>query len=163
MTPEPVTAIVLGAAVRPDGTASPMLRRRTLHAAQLFRRGEVARAVLCGGVGRHGPSEASVMAQILLQEGVPEEALVLEDRSTDTITNISHAVALCPRMREVVIVTERYHARRARLIARHLGLQARSSCPEGGPRGKRLRRATLREAGAMVKVLVWMLTGHRLT
>ncbi|PJE28983.1 DUF218 domain-containing protein [Pseudooceanicola antarcticus] len=163
MSETAVTAIVLGAAVRPDGTASPQLRRRTLHGAKLYHAGEVSRLALCGGVGRYGASEASVMADILRAEGVPEAALILEERSTDTITNISNALALCPDMKEVVIVTAPYHAPRARLIARHLGLRARSSCPEGGLSGRKLRRAKLRELGGLVKVLIWMVTGYRLT
>ena len=156
------TALILGAAVRPDGSASPGLRRRVEHAADLFHCGEVARVIPCGGVGRHGPSEAEVMAAILRDRGVPAQALVLEGRSTDTISNIGNALRLCPDLREVVIVTDAYHAPRARLIARHLGLTASSSSPADGPSGLRLQRARLREAASMIKVVIWMATGHRL-
>ncbi|WP_010139419.1 YdcF family protein [Oceanicola sp. S124] len=168
------TALVLGAAVRPDGSASPMLRRRVMEAARLYKSGEVSRLVLCGGVGRHGPSEASVMAGILRAEGVPVAALVLEDRSTDTILNISRALALCPDLRgacapgvghsvgpEVVIVTDVFHAPRARIIAAHLGLRSRASCPPP-PRLATRVPACAREMASMLKVLVWMLTGYRL-
>ncbi|MBR9762459.1 MAG: YdcF family protein [Rhodobacteraceae bacterium] len=155
------TALVLGAAVRPDGSASPMLRRRVLQAARLYHRGEVGRVVLCGGVGRHGPSEASVMAGILRAEGLPDSALLLEERSTDTIQNIGNALALCPGLREAVIVTDVFHAPRARIIAAHLGMRTRASCPPP-PRLLTLLPACLRESAAMAKVLVWILTGHRL-
>lgn len=156
------TALILGAAVRPDGSASPMLRRRVLRGAALYHRGDVGRVVLCGGVGRHGPSEAAVMAGILRAEGLPDAALVLEERSTDTISNIGNALALCPDLRDVVIVTDSFHARRARVIARHLGLRARAACPAEGPRGVKLKAAQLREAAALLKVGIWMVSGHRL-
>lgn len=156
-----VTALVLGAGVWPGGEPSPTLRRRAMHAADLLLAGEVERAVLCGGVGQHPPSEARVMARVIREAGVQGEVLVLEEHSTDTISNIGNALRLCPDMQEVVIVTDRYHARRARIVARHLGLCVRSSSPSG-PAGARRLRASAREGFAMLKVGIWMATGHRL-
>lgn len=104
------------------------------------------------------------MAQVIEAEGIPASALLLEERSTDTISNIGNACALYPDLREVVLVTDVYHGPRARVIAWHLGLRARSSCPAyPAELGRaRLLRAGLREAAAMLKIGIWMATGHRL-
>ncbi|EPX76412.1 hypothetical protein Salmuc_02914 [Salipiger mucosus DSM 16094] len=51
--------------------------------------------------------------------------------------------------REVVVVTDGYHAPRARLVARRLGLVARSSSPRARLSRRRLR-AALREVPAYV-------------
>jgi uncharacterized SAM-binding protein YcdF (DUF218 family) len=124
--------IILGAAVWREGP-SPTLRRRTLHAAALYQSGHITSLVLCGGVGQHPPSEAAVMQDILLGAGVPMDAMVLEDQSTTTGENIRFARDLIHEtdvaIIEVVIITDWYHAPRAKLIARRAGLHTTSSSP----------------------------------
>jgi uncharacterized SAM-binding protein YcdF (DUF218 family) len=156
-------ALVLGAAVWPGGEPSPTLRRRTLHAAGLWQRGEVAWIVACGGLGVNPPTEAEVMRDLLLEAGVPAEALRLEDRSHNTHENIALAG---PILRDlgvsgVVIVTDATHAPRARLIARGLGLRATSSSPSlRGARWRTTLRQALREVPATA-VALWRLRSLR--
>lgn len=121
------TALILGAAVWQSGP-SPTLLRRTRHGAQLFHAGRVQHLVVCGGLGKHPPSEAEAMRAILLEAGVPLAAITLEDRSTTTAQNIHNARALLST-RDVVIVTDWFHAPRARLVARRAGFHARTSSP----------------------------------
>lgn len=137
-------ALVLGCAVWPDGP-SPALRRRTLHAASLWHRGEVRVLVPCGGQGAHGPPEAFAMRDLLIAAGVPDWAIRVEALSRDTRENIAFAI---PILREagatdVLIVTDATHAPRARLIARSLGLRARTASP---PLRSGRPLATLRQA-----------------
>lgn len=119
--------VILGAAVWADGP-SPALRRRALHGAMLLRRGDVDRLVLCGGMGKHAPTEAEAMRVILLAEGVPHTSMMLEDRSTTTGENIRNAAALIGKT-DVTLITDWYHAPRARMIARGAGLAANSASP----------------------------------
>lgn len=115
-------ALILGAAVWADGP-SPTLVRRTRKGADLFLSGQVDQIVVSGGLGKHPPSEAEAMAALLLAWGIPELAIVLEDRSANTGENIRFAKTLIPG-RNVIIVTDWYHGPRARLIARREGLKA---------------------------------------
>lgn len=121
------TALILGAAVWANGP-SPTLRRRTLHAASLYRDGQIDRIICCGGLGHHPPTEAAAMAALLIGAGLPESAIRLEDRSTTTGENIANTLPLLDTG-SVIIVTDWYHAPRARLIARRAGLRATSSSP----------------------------------
>jgi vancomycin permeability regulator SanA len=121
------TAIILGAAVCPTGP-SPTLLRRKLHGATLYHTGQVSKLVVCGGIGKHPPSEARVMADILIGAGIPEAVIVLEALSTSTGENIANAKALIAQ-EPVVIVTDWYHGPRALLIARRAGLRATTSAP----------------------------------
>lgn len=125
-------ALVLGAAVWADGQASPTLRRRAVHAATLYRDAQVSHIIGCGGVGKHPPSEAAVIRDICVEHGVPVRHISLEDTSTTTLENIENTQPILSRLGAdaVVIVTDQYHAPRARLIARHLGLTARTDCPK---------------------------------
>lgn len=153
-------ALVLGAAVRPDGAPSPALRRRTAHAIGLFHAGHVGAIIGCGGLGDHPPTEAEAICRICRDSGLPDAAVHLEDRSTNTAENLRNARPILDRIgvARVVIVTDRYHAPRARLTARRFGLDARLSCPPPGdaPTLNRLR-AQLRELPAWLwyAVTVW--------
>jgi uncharacterized SAM-binding protein YcdF (DUF218 family) len=155
-------ALILGAAVWPDGTPSPTLRRRTLHAAALWHRGEVQALIPCGGLGLHPPTEAEAMRTLLLAEGVAAEAIRLEDRSRNTLENIRFALPILAELgaTRAVIVTDATHAPRARMIARRLGLPPASSSPSlrGGHLPTTLRQS-FREIPATVLAL-WRLRGR---
>ena len=63
------------------------------HAADLFHRGLAPRVVLSGGFGvrKESPwvkSEAEMFAEVMRARGVPEPALLLESRSTNTGENV---------------------------------------------------------------------------
>jgi len=133
-------ALVLGAAVWPGGAPSPTLARRTRHAAGLWRAGRIDAVIGCGGIGDHPPAEAEVIASILRAQGVAEAAIHHEDRSTTTRENLTHALPVLQRLKadQVVIVTDPWHAPRARLIAWQLGLRAVSDCPPWRVSGIRL-------------------------
>lgn len=154
-------ALILGAAVHAAGP-SPTLRRRTLHAAGLWAAGAVDWLVPCGGLGRHPPTEAAAMRAVLLAAGVPDGAIHLEGQSTNTVENIALALPILRGLGcdNVVLVTDRTHARRALLIARRLGLDAIASCPGPAPWQVALRQS-LREVPATALTL-WRLRRHPL-
>lgn len=153
----PRVALVLGAAVWSGGTPSPTLARRARHAAGLYRAGKVDAIIGCGGLGRHPPTEASVITALCRAEGVPEPALTEEGTSTTTRENLTNARTILARLNPgaVVIVTDPYHAPRAWLIARQLGLTTRCDCPPCRSIGPRqwLRHAP-REALALLAALL---------
>jgi uncharacterized SAM-binding protein YcdF (DUF218 family) len=155
--PTPRIALILGAAVWPGGQPSPTLRRRVGHAVALWRAGRVDGVLGCGGTGRNPPSEATVIAKLCREAGMPESAVWCEDQSTTTRENLSNALPILRRIgaREVVIVTDPYHAPRAQLIARQLGLRAVTSTPPARSIGPRqwLRNAP-REALALLATLL---------
>jgi len=146
--------IVLGAAVWAGGVASPTLARRARHAAGLIR-GPRDVLILTGGIGRHGPSEASTAAAICVAEGVDPGQIRLEERSATTVANIANAMPLIPPgTTGVVLVSDRYHLIRAGLAARLMGLRVQGSAPAGHTGTARLRYAR----GALREILALPLT-----
>lgn len=107
--------VVLGCRVNEDGRASRVLARRARRAASLWLDGRAPLVVLTGGVGSHPPSEARAAAAILRERGVPDDAMILEERSTSTAENARFARALTDA-RRVLIVTDGFHATRAALV-----------------------------------------------
>ena len=120
----PQVIVVLGARVRPDGRASAALERRMRVAISLYRAGLAPLLVLSGG-GRQAVPEAEVMRELALAAGVPESALLLESRSLTTLENATEtARLLAPSGRTTIaLVTDGYHALRARLLFRMAGLR----------------------------------------
>ncbi|WP_371156384.1 YdcF family protein [Jannaschia sp. 2305UL9-9] len=141
-------ALVLGAKVRADGTPSPTLRLRVVHAVGLYRAGAVDAICVSGGKGAFGLSEGEVGADLARAMGVPARALIAETRSRNTIENLKMAAPLI-RGRPVIIVTNRWHLPRAMLAARLMGLSATGSGVAGRTTRARALRAILREVAAV--------------
>lgn len=119
----PAAIVVLGARVQPDGQASPALERRMRVAISLYRAGVAPLLVLSGG-GRQAVAEAEVMRDLARAAGLPESALMLEPRSRTTLENATETAKLlaADSRPAIVLVTDGYHALRARLLFRLAGL-----------------------------------------
>ncbi|MCU0689914.1 MAG: YdcF family protein [Polyangiaceae bacterium] len=107
--------VVLGARVLVDGSPDAALRRRLERAADLFRQA-VAPVVVCSGGRRwHGYPEALSMRRHLLQEGVPERAIVLEPFARTTSENAFFAARILrlANWSRVVLVSCGWHLPRA--------------------------------------------------
>lgn len=112
--------VVAGCRVLPSGEPSDALARRAALAHTLFVEGHAPRVVFTGGVGQHGPSEASVAAAHAVSLGLPREAVVLEDRSTSTRENAEYAARILGADARVLVVTDAYHVFRARRVFAHV-------------------------------------------
>jgi len=83
--------IVLGAAVKKDGISKTLKLRLDKAAEYAFQNPDTV-LVLSGGQGVSEPeTEAMVMQAYLLQCGVPEKQILLEDRSRNTTENIAYS------------------------------------------------------------------------
>ncbi len=147
--------IVLGAAVWSGGRAGPSLYARTQHAIALYQAGYSSHLILSGGLGRYPPAEAEAMRQLALAAGVPEQALVLEDRSHSTEENLANSKALMEARgwHTALIVSDPFHMLRAEMIARDLGIDAFGSPATNSPNYTILEQRvyyTTREAFALI-------------
>ena len=89
--------LVLGLELNSDDSATPELEARLQTAAEVWRRMDAncGKIVLCGGVQPgHHTAEADVMAKWLRQAGVPEDRIILERQSQDTMGNCRCAARL---------------------------------------------------------------------
>ena len=87
--------IILGCAIRADGTPTPLLRGRadralTFEKEQFEKTGKHAKFVPSGGQGSDEIiSEAESMKRYLMEQGVPEEQIIKEDKSVNTYQNMA--------------------------------------------------------------------------
>lgn len=147
---ERTLAVVFGAAVRADGSASPALARRVGYAAAAAQTDPSVDLFLSGGIGRYPPSEAAVMAD-LLTGAVSAERLILDERSGDTLQTVRAAAAHARTNGYTMILTctDAYHQPRVRMLFRLLGFPTRPvRLAARGPRQLRLKM-WLREGAAV--------------
>ena len=111
--------IVLGAQVRGD-RPSRALRMRIDTAADYLREHPSVQAVLSGGQGPgENMTEAECMRNALVEMGISEDRLILEDRSTSTWENLTFSAGLVPLKKAGVgLVTQNFHVYRSVQLAR---------------------------------------------
>jgi len=121
--------IVLGAAVH-GREVSPSLAQRLEVAIDYHQRNPSVLIVVTGGRGpQEDVPEAAASRDYLLARGVPDAAIVVEDRSTSTQENFAFAKGLLDeRLGDgygIAFVTNEYHVWRAGRLAEQTGLDAR--------------------------------------
>ena len=125
--------IVLGCGFRKDGSPSPLLPGRLDRALRFAEKQEAAtgKAPIFVTSGGQGPdevcSESACMKRYLLEQGVPEERILEEDRSTDTFENMKYSKAQIWKVNpqgKVAFATTNYHVFRSGLYARRVKMRA---------------------------------------
>ena len=88
-----------------------------------------ARYMPTGGIGRHGPAEAEVMAALLQAQGVTPDRITQEPTARNTIASVQACAALLAGYQGVVYAaTSAYHLPRCVVLLRLAGLRA-LPCP----------------------------------
>ncbi|MEX2180631.1 MAG: YdcF family protein [Gemmatimonadaceae bacterium] len=126
----PADAIVVLGAAQYRGRPSPVLRARLDHGIALYARGLAPRLVLTGGIAEGDTaSEAAVGRAYVLEAGVPDSAILLENDGRTTSQSLA-AVARLLRSRQmdrVVLVSDPFHVLRASRLASREGLTVHTS------------------------------------
>ncbi len=128
--------IILGCAIRKDGTPTPLLRGRVDRALQFEREqfaktGKHAKFVPSGGQGSDEIiSEAESMKRYLVEQGVPKEQIVKESKSVNTYQNMlfSKQVIENDAKSEDVSIgfsTTNYHVFRGYTLARRFKMKVK--------------------------------------
>ena len=159
----PVDAIVVLGTAQFNGRPAPVLRARLDHALALYRSGYAPTIVVSGGRAPGDQYTEAEASQIyLVEQGVPPDAIVLENEGRDSWQSMRGvAEVLAARGdRRVLLVSDGFHLLRVKLMARDLGLEPYGSAALGSPivvGGAGELSHTLREA---VGIVVHVLTGR---
>jgi len=130
--------IIFGAAVKPDGSPSGTLARRVRGAWQLSSRSSQAKFIVTGGQGEHGPTEAQVMKTLLLERGVSEQQIIVEENANDTLQSVFNCAGILRErgddVQEVIICSSPYHNYRCQMLFHMLGIPCqRGEMPSDRP------------------------------
>ena len=126
--------IILGCGIRKDGTPTPLLKGRVdralkFRAQQLEETGKDLCFVVSGGQGPNEViSEAECMKNYLISQGIPEDQIILEDKSSTTAENMSFSrdkIAEAGGLEgKIAYSTTNYHVFRGGLKARRVKMRA---------------------------------------
>lgn len=123
------TAIILGAAATDEGV-SPVFRERINHGIWLYQNGYVKKLIITGGYGDGNLySDSYIGKQYAIGQGIPEDAILLEETSTITEENLENAMEVMENngYDTALIVSDPLHMKRAMLMAQDKGLKAYTS------------------------------------
>lgn len=141
--------VIFGSAVRPNRTPSDALRYRLEAGLRLFQQGRAPRIIVTGG-GQGDYLEADVMAEWLVNHGVPESAIVQEPASATTRENGINTARIMREngWRTALVCTQWFHVARARVTLSQEGIETLAA-PCGGSTLRREPRFVAKELAAL--------------
>ncbi len=146
--------IILGYRVE-KALPDEILKLRVKSAAEYLKKNEKVRVIPTGGITHSGQekSEAEVMKELLLKEGIAENRILLEDKAKTTEDNFIYSKAIIDSFKtgnsaKIAFLSSECHLFRAGILAKKSGIEA-SSLPAESPRNKKAV-GYLREAVILV-------------
>lgn len=120
--------IIHGAGLIDGNKVSKLLSQRLDKAIEVYKKDPTPTIMIPSGGkgGNETVSEARAMADYLIEKGIPEDRIVLEDKSTTTLENIEYSKAIIDELgggRYIALVTSNYHVYRALRYSRRLGMK----------------------------------------
>ena len=112
--------VVLGAKVDDNGRASLALHDRVTTACELYHDGYTRLIILSGG-----DNEPAVMKQICLDQGVPADAIRLDDQGITTEQTVVHTLPIlrAEHATRILAVSHAYHLARVKLAYQQAGVE----------------------------------------
>ena len=126
--------LVLGLKLKADGSPEDELKGRIDVAADCFHKHLAPLVICCGGQTPGTPlPESQIMQNLLVERGVPKEAVVQENKSQVTYENLRNARLVFDEQAgdrktarpRVLIVSSDYHILRARYMAHAYGFSSK--------------------------------------
>ncbi|WP_459503576.1 YdcF family protein [Bacillus sp. C1] len=144
--------LILGAKLFGDKPSLSLQNRLDIALVYLHSHPE-AKVIVSGGQGEdEDVPEAQSMRNYLIQHGIEEERIFIEDRSTSTYENLKFSMGLYD-VTHAVVVSNTYHLYRTKIIAKRLGMKME---PLAAPTPRRSKKkAYVREYAAIIKTIVF--------
>ena len=121
--------IVLGTSIK-DGKVSSVYRERINHGIYLYNKGLAKKIVFTGGLGKgQNETESSVAKKYALIKGIPNEAIITEEKSRSTYENFKFSKQLMDSLgfKTALIVSDPHHMKRAMAFANYYQMDCKPS------------------------------------
>jgi len=173
--PEAQAIVVLGGGISPAGPGELFFNLesgadRVWHAARLFHASKAPLVLLSGGSDpeHSATSEAEAMRQFMVDIGVSEQAIALENRSRNTTENAEYSAEMLAErgVTRILLVTSGYHMPRAKGLFEAQGLEVIPVATDHEVLSRPLWRSLLPETGALdgssraIKEIIGRLVGR---
>ncbi len=135
---DPECILVLGAAVKPDGTPCKMLRDRLDLGIALYKQGVAPKLLFSGDNGQVVYNEVNAMKKYAVEAGVPEEDIFLDHAGFSTYESVYRAKTIFD-VDSMVVVTQKYHLYRTLYGCRRMGITALGAAAKDTSKGQETR------------------------
>lgn len=146
----PVDAVVILGTAQYNGRPSPVLRARLDHALRVYEAGIAPLIVVTGGKEQGDAfTEAEASQEYLVTNGVPEDAILLENRGRDSWQSMQGVARLLEQrqLSRILLVSDGFHLLRLKKMAHDLGLTAFATAATRSP----IRQGSANEFTYMVR------------
>jgi len=150
--------VILGTGLRGE-QITPTFKNRLDKGLEYLRTNPGLMVVVTGGQGPgEAISEAEAMRRYLVSNGIDENRIIMEDKSTSTAENMKYSANVLEQLTgrrdyRIMIVTSEFHLFRSKILARHNGFTAYGIPAPTNP--YELPNSFIREYFAVVKSMVF--------
>lgn len=118
-------AVVLGNKVELDGKPSKRLIGRLNKAVELYNKNYFKYIIVSGGIGKEGYDEAEVMKNYLVEQGVYEDKIFVDNEGYNSFMTAQNTKVIMNEMNfeKVTIITQFYHISRTKLAFKKVGIK----------------------------------------
>lgn len=159
----PADAIIVFGAAEYNGHPSPVLKARLDQAFDLEGRGLAPMVITTGGHGADPVyTEAAVARDYLVQLGVPEDSIFIDEKSETTWESVQAATRILKQRRAstCIAVSDGFHLYRVKLMFQSLGITAYTSPAKDSPIEADSLSRFLHSAREVFGVTLWSLGIH---
>lgn len=116
-------AVILGNKVNTDGNLSDRLLQRMNCGLALYKTGQVKSIIVSGGLGKEGFYEAEKMKAFLVNKGVPDSVITVDNYGDNTLKTVKNTLALRSKLHfnSLIVVSQYYHISRTKMLFRKNG------------------------------------------
>ncbi|HMB26201.1 MAG TPA: ElyC/SanA/YdcF family protein, partial [Patescibacteria group bacterium] len=128
ITPEqvekPSVGLVFGAGLKAKGVPGLVLEDRVVTAVELYQQNRIGKFIMSGDNQSAEHNEVLAMKNLALSRGLPEDSLLLDKDGLSTLNscqNVKEKFGL----NKIVLITQKYHLKRALYLCNEAGIQAK--------------------------------------
>ncbi|MEI7512449.1 MAG: ElyC/SanA/YdcF family protein [Candidatus Uhrbacteria bacterium] len=125
-------ALVLGASVKADGTASDALSDRVKTAVELYQAGKVSKILMTGDDGAFHGDEVAAMKNLAISQGVTSSDILVDGQGYRTYESCKRAVSEF-EVTSTVVITQRFHLARALYLCDNFGIEVQGLSADRQP------------------------------
>lgn len=116
--------IICGYPTNKDGQLSLVLKSRIQYGVELYQSHQIKYLIVSGGAVHNPYCEAEAMLNYAISQGVPEEAILIENKAISTYHNMKYSKEIMDKhhLKNCFIVTNGWHMVKAKHYAKKFGL-----------------------------------------
>lgn len=113
--------VILGNKVHENGQLSTRLKSRMNKGLECYQKGWGQQILVSGGLGKEGHLEGDAMAKYLIARGVPESAIIVDNKGNNTKATALNTRILFSKQSSIMLISQYYHISRTRLAFQQVG------------------------------------------